>query len=79
MNNFLLLERHWGGIMKQFNITAQAYDMCGSNPRQSILINEVVESTNPESARDLFTLNMLVEDIVVSKILSTEEISQATD
>lgn len=64
--------------MKQFNITAQAYDMCSSNPKQSILINEVIESTNSESAKDLFTLNMLVEDIVVAKILSAEEISKAT-
>lgn len=62
--------------MKFFNITAQAYDMCSSNPKQSILINEVVYSTNPQSAKDLFAINMLVEDVIVSKILSVEEIIQ---
>lgn len=63
-------------MKKTYNITAQAYDLCSSNPQQSILINEVVCSTNPESAKDLFSINMLVEDIVVSKILSVEEIVQ---
>ena len=62
--------------MKTFNITAQAYDLCASNPKQSILINEVVQSSNPDSAQDLFKLNLLVEDVVVTKILSVEEISQ---
>lgn len=62
--------------MKHFNVTAQAYDLCSSNPKQSILINEVVESTNTESAKDKFKLNMLIEDIIVDKILSAEEISQ---
>lgn len=63
--------------MKQFNITAKAYDLCSSNPKQSILINGVVDSTNTESAKDLFKVNMLIEDIVVDKILSAEEIPQA--
>lgn len=62
--------------MKTFNITAQAYDMCSSNPKQSILINDVVSSANEESAKDSFKLNMLIDDIVVEKILSAEEISQ---
>ena len=62
--------------MKQFNITAKAYDLCSSDPQQSILINEVRESTNPESAKDKFHLTMLADDIVVEKILSAEEISQ---
>lgn len=61
----------------KYNITAQAYDLCGSNPKQSILINDIIESNNPESAKDLFKLNMLVDDIVTERILSIEEISQA--
>jgi len=65
-----------GGKMKIFNITAQAYDLCASNPKQSILLNDTVNSTNSESAQDLFKLKMLIEDIVVEKILSSEEISQ---
>lgn len=60
--------------MKIFNITAQAYDLISSNPKQSILINEMIKSTNPDSAQDLFKLNMLEDDIVVTKILSVEEI-----
>lgn len=66
----------WIKFMKQYNITAKAYDLCSSDPKQSILINEVVDSTNEESAKDLFKLNMLIEDIVVDKILSAEEISK---
>lgn len=62
--------------MKTFNITAKAYDLCSSNPKQSILINEVIQSANEESAKDSFKLNMLVDDIVVEQILSAEEISQ---
>lgn len=62
--------------MKTFNITAKAYDLCSSNPKQSILINEVIKSTNAESAKDSFKLNMLVEDILVEQILSAEEISE---
>jgi len=62
--------------MRKFNITAQAYDLCSSNPRQSILINSIVDSSNKESAEDLFKFNMLIDDIVVEKILSSEEISQ---
>jgi hypothetical protein len=62
--------------MKKFNITAKAYDLCASNPKQSILINDTVDSTNSESAKDLFKQKMLIEDILVEKILSSEEISQ---
>lgn len=60
--------------MKTFNITAKAYDMTSSNPKQSILINDIVKSTNIESAKDLFKLNMLIDDIVIEKIFSVEEI-----
>lgn len=60
--------------MKEYNITAQVIDTC-SNPKQTLLMNEVVQSTNKDSAKDLFTLNLLVDDIVVMKILSIEEIN----
>lgn len=60
--------------MKTFNVTAKAYDMASSNPKQSILINDIVKSTNIESAKDLFKLNMLIDDIVIEKIFSVEEI-----
>jgi hypothetical protein len=62
--------------MKKFNITAQAYDLCSSNPKQSILVNNVIESSNEQLAKDLFSRNMLIDDILVKNILSVEEISQ---
>lgn len=62
--------------MKTFNVTAQAYDTCGNNPNQMILMNEVIHAQNSEEAEKKFTVNLLVDDIVVNKILSTEEISQ---
>lgn len=74
--NWIILLFLWTKVMKQYNITAKAYDLCSSDPKQSILINGVVDSTNEESAKDLFKLNMLIDDIVVEKILSAEEISK---
>lgn len=62
--------------MKTFNVTAQAYDNCSINPNQMILINEVIHANNPDEAEKKFAFNLLVEDIVVNKILSTEEISK---
>lgn len=62
--------------MKDFNITAQVYDVCGSNPSQMILMNEIINAHNSEEAEKKFTINLLIDDIVVNKILSTEEISQ---
>lgn len=60
--------------MKTFNITAKAYDMTSSDPKQSILINDIIKSASAESAKDLFKLNMLIDDIVIEKIFSVEEI-----
>lgn len=62
--------------MKEFNITAQIMDMCGENPGQSILYNEVILSKDSDSAKKQFEFDLLVNDIVVQKILSVEEISQ---
>jgi hypothetical protein len=62
--------------MKQFNITAQVIDMCGDNPGQNILYNEVVTSHDIEDAQKQFKFDLLVDDIIVQKILSVEEISQ---
>ncbi len=64
--------------MKQFNITAQVFDLCGKDIDQSILMNEVVSSENETDAKKKFEFNLLVDDIVVQKILSVEEIVQAT-
>jgi hypothetical protein len=63
--------------MKEFNITAQVVDMCGDNPGQSILYNEVIESHDKIKAEKQFTFDLLVDDIIVQKILSIEEISKA--
>jgi len=62
--------------MKTFNVTAQVYDLNSSNPRQSILINELIKSKNTELAKDLFKLSMFDKNITVQKILSIEEIPQ---
>jgi hypothetical protein len=62
--------------MKKFNITAQVMDMCGDNPGQSILYNEVIESYDRTKAEKQFSFDLLVDDIIVQKILSVEEISQ---
>lgn len=61
--------------MKTFNITAKVYDLCSCNPKQSLLINEVIESSNSELAKDTFKINMLVDDIIVDTIFSVEEIT----
>jgi hypothetical protein len=61
--------------MKQFNITAQVVDMC-SNPEQSILYNEVLQSKDADQAKKQFEFDLLVDDIIVQKILSVEEISE---
>jgi hypothetical protein len=62
--------------MKEFNVTAQVVDMCGDNPGQSILYNEVIESDDKIKAEKQFTFDLLVDDIIVQKILSIEEISK---
>jgi len=63
--------------MKEFNVTAQVVDMCGDNPGQSILYNEVIESDDKIKAEKQFTFDLLVDNIIVQKILSIEEISKA--
>jgi hypothetical protein len=62
--------------MKQFNVTAQVYDMCGKNIGQSLLMNEVIFSDNEHNAKKKFEFDLLVDDIIVQKILSVEEIVQ---
>jgi hypothetical protein len=62
--------------MKQFNITAQVYDLNSDSPKQSLLINEVVESINFRSAEDIFRLDMISKNIDIQKILSIKEIFQ---
>jgi hypothetical protein len=59
--------------MKNFNITAQVFDLC-KDPRQSILYNEVIKSDNIDQAKKQFEFELLVDDIVIQKILSVEEI-----
>jgi hypothetical protein len=62
--------------MKLFNITAQVYDLNSDSPKQSLLINEVVESTNFTSAEDIFRLAMISKKIDIQKILSIKEINE---
>lgn len=64
--------------MKQFNITAQVVDMCGPNPGQSLLYNQMILSKDEDQAKKQFEFDLLVDDIIVQKILSTEEIFQYT-
>jgi hypothetical protein len=59
--------------MKQYNITAQIYDLC-KDPRQSLLYNQVITSDNIDNAKNQFEIELLVDDIVIQKILSIEEI-----
>jgi flagellar motor switch protein FliM len=61
--------------MKLFNITAQIYELDDSS-KQTILMNELIESLYKESALDLFKLNLIEKNSVLVKILSAEEISQ---
>jgi len=61
--------------MKTYNITAQIY-LKKDKYKQTILMNELVESTNKTSAEDIFKLNLIINDAVLVKILSTEYISQ---
>ena len=63
--------------MKQFNITAQVLDLCGKDINQSILMNEVVVSENETDAKKKFEFDLLVDDIILQRILSVEEIVQA--
>jgi len=60
--------------MKQYNITAQAYDLISSNPKQSILVNAIVESQNQESAKILFESDMIKDSIEINRILSIEQV-----
>jgi hypothetical protein len=60
--------------MKQFNITAQVVDMCGTNPGQSLLYNQMILSKDEDQARKQFEFDLLVDDIIVQKILSVEKI-----
>jgi hypothetical protein len=53
--------------MKKFNITAQVMDMCGDNPGQSILYNEVIESYDRTKAEKQFSFDLLVDNIIVQK------------
>jgi hypothetical protein len=59
--------------MKQFNITAQVFDLC-QDPSQALLYNEVIQGESEEKAKKRFEFNLLVDDIIVQKILSIEEI-----
>lgn len=64
--------------MRQFNITAQVVDMCGTNPGQSLLYNQIILSKDEDQAKKQFEFDLLLDDIFVQKILSTEEIFQYT-
>lgn len=59
--------------MKLFNITAQVVDMC-ANPGKSILYNEVLKSKDADQAKKQFEFDLLVDDIIIQKILSVDEI-----
>lgn len=58
-----------------YNITAQIYPK-NDKYRQTILMNSLIESTNTQSARDLFKLNMIEDNMVLIKILSIEKLDK---
>lgn len=62
--------------MKLFNITAQIYESKDPS-KQSILMNELVQSSHKESAIDLFKLNLIEQSAVLVKILSVEETNES--
>jgi hypothetical protein len=62
--------------MKKFNITAQIYE--SNDPsKQTILMNELVQSHYKESAIDFFKLNLIEQNSILIKILSVEEINES--
>lgn len=62
--------------MKLFNITAQIYESCDLF-KQIILMNQLIRSSYKESAIDLFKLNLIEQNYILVKILSTEEINES--
>ena len=70
------MERLLGGIMKTFNVTAQAYRLNDPH-KQNLLINEILEANSPENAIEQFKFLYWASIIFhVVKIHSAEEISQ---
>lgn len=63
--------------MRLFNITAQVIDTC-SDPKQSIIYNETIKSKDEDQAKKQFEFDLLIDDIIIQKILSIEEIHQIT-
>lgn len=58
--------------MKKFNVTAQVYEKF-ITPKQTLLINEVVEASSKEEAAHKFEYNN-VPNLKVVKIFSVEQI-----
>ena len=67
MNNFLLLEKRWGGKMKTFNITAQIYKKYDQY-KQTIFANEVIVAENEQNAILLY--KMTLDDEYSSRFIS---------
>ena len=63
-------------MMKQFNVIAQVFDMCGSNPGKKVLYSEIVRSKNEDQARKRFEFQLLIDDIITHEIVSVEKVSQ---
>lgn len=61
--------------MKKFKIAAEVRDLC-INPLKTILLIETIDSEDSDKAQKLFKFQLLIEDILVDKIVSIEEISQ---
>ena len=58
--------------MKKFNVTAQVYEKF-ITPKQTLLINEVIEASSKEEAAYKFEYNN-VPNLKVVKIFSVEQI-----
>jgi len=58
--------------MNQYNITAQVYEKF-ITPRQTLLINEIIEASSPEDAAYKFEYNN-TPSLKVLKIYSIEKI-----
>lgn len=73
--NYKIMPKQEKYIMKTFNITAQIYEKTDKN-KQTILMNEIIESSNSKSAEDFFKLSLIQRNDILVKILSIEQISQ---
>ncbi len=70
------MEKHWGGKMKTFNVTAQVYSKQDIY-KQTIFMNELVTALCDTEAKETFE-QIYGKTHSIIKIYSVEEISQVS-